>query len=71
MRCTWVDGRIRCPLPAMSPQKAKDGEVWANLCSAHNKELDASIGKLDASVILRNWVRGGGGAKKMAARMMK
>ena len=71
MKCTWVDGKTRCPLPAVSPQKAKDGEIWANLCSTHNKELDASIGDLGAPAILRAWVRAGGGAKKMAARMMK
>lgn len=63
--CTWVD----CTEHANFPQKSKDGSIWANLCSAHNKELDDSL--LDPKGVLRCWVRASGGAKSMAARMME
>ena len=66
MTCTWVG----CTRIAKFPQTTKDGEVWANLCAEHAKELESGL-TATAPIILRNWVRAGGGAEKMAARMAR
>lgn len=78
-RCTWVDPSTplgierRCDQPAHWQQPSQDGEVWADLCDKHADELNDSIeshnAEPDVKLILRNWVRAGGGAKKMAGRM--
>jgi hypothetical protein len=65
MTCTWKD----CTELAVHPQKTKYGEVWANLCTQHNSELEQALTGTSARAILRCWVLGGGGADKMAARM--
>jgi hypothetical protein len=65
--CTWVG----CRLGARNPQIAKDGEVWANLCDSHDAALSKTIKEFNVKAVLRDWVRAGGGAKKMAARMVK
>lgn len=67
VKCTWVD----CQNEAAHPQIAKDGEQWANLCDEHNSRIDEGFKSLDAKTLLGNWVKAGGGAKKMADRMMK
>jgi hypothetical protein len=64
--CTWKG----CSKPAKHQQTAKDGEEWANLCDEHNAELERSISG-PAPVVLRCWVLAGGGAEKMAARMVR
>ena len=69
MNCTWVDDAVRCRGRAIHPITAKDGEVWARLCDEHNAAVDKAIQDIDGKAILRCWVRAGGGAKKMAARM--
>ena len=64
-RCTWVD----CEERAEHPQVATDGEVWANLCAKHAKDLAESITEQNIPRLLSNWTKAGGGAKKMAERM--
>lgn len=73
MTCTWVG----CSAEATHPLVAKDGEEWANLCEAHWAEHEEGVkaaldpGGLDAiKRITSNWVKAGGGPKKMAARMV-
>lgn len=77
-QCTWQDPPdTRCTREATHPQTAEGGEVWANLCDEHAKQLDASVNGLivednhNPAAVLRAWVRASGGAKKMAGRMMR
>lgn len=63
-KCTWVD----CQNEATTPQIAKDGKEWANLCDAHATELEESAAS-SAPKMLRAWVKAQGGSKKAAARM--
>jgi hypothetical protein len=65
--CTWKG----CMAPAAHPHTAQDGEVWANLCEAHEAEENAASLERDPSHILRCWVLAQGGAKKAAARMVR
>ena len=74
IRCTWQDPPDKdCTAEAMHPQVAKDGEVWANLCDAHDKELNDVITTepFSAKRMLRNWVRAAGGSMRMTKRMMR
>lgn len=67
MKCTWLD----CTAEAQHPQTAIDGDVWANLCEGHKKLLDESMTARSAKVLLSSWVKAQGGAKAVAARMVK
>lgn len=67
MKCTWVG----CEVEATVPQIAKDGEQWANLCAAHEAELNGNIDALDAKKLLSSWVKAMGGAKAATARMLR
>lgn len=63
-KCTWVD----CDEVAEHPQIGDSGNMWANLCSTHNKELEDNL--LDAKGILRCWIKASGGAKILAYGMV-
>ena len=65
--CTWVE----CQNVASVPQIAKDGEQWANLCAAHDAEINAGLEALDAKKLLSCWVKAMGGAKAATRRMMR
>lgn len=71
MKCTWKD----CEEPGTHRQTAADGEVWANLCDAHNKELDWAVLQSgeqgNVKALLSAWVKAQGGSKKAAARMVR
>ena len=62
MLCTWKD----CNQYASSPQKDRNGKVWANLCIDHNKEIEGVLASPQPQSIMRVWVLATGGAKKMA-----
>jgi hypothetical protein len=64
-RCTWEG----CEAEAKHPQVAQDGEVWANLCDGHNRELDASMLSGSPKTYLSVWIKAQGGANKAAERM--
>lgn len=64
--CTYES----CQEPGVHDQVAKDGSVWARLCAAHVKEIDAAIAAADAPRLLRAWVRSQGGAKAAARRVV-
>jgi hypothetical protein len=63
--CTWKE----CTERAAHEQRGNDGTVWANLCAQHHAELGAAIGSTDVRVLLRAWVRAGGGADATARRL--
>lgn len=56
-------------MDATKPQIAKDGDVWANLCEAHDGEMDRTLSSLDAAKMLRAWIHAQGGARAAADRM--
>ncbi len=66
MKCTWKD----CNGEARHPLEAKDGEVWGNLCDAHFKRHDDSLGEANAKRILSNWVKAKGGSQKATKRLL-
>lgn len=63
--CTWEN----CKADAAHPQLGRDGVMWANLCPAHHKEMDDSVG--DVKGMLRNWIKAQGGPKGAADRMRR
>lgn len=72
--CTWQDPPDkRCENLGMHEEVDKDGKIWANLCQEHHQELEYAIDKdpFDIPLMLRCWVRAGGGAKKMAGWMVR
>lgn len=77
-QCTWCDPvkggeQNRCPKMAQYKQISKDGIQWAHLCEEHADELHDAMEQpeLDVKLMLRNWVRAGGGSKVMSERMVK
>lgn len=64
--CSWKD----CTAAATHPQLAKDGTVWANLCTVHRDELERGLANPDPRTILRVWIYAQGGARPAAARML-
>lgn len=62
MKCTWIG----CTAVAAHVKLDKDGAVWAQLCSAHNREFE---GAKTAPAVLAAWVKAQGGAKAAAGRM--
>lgn len=65
MNCTWKG----CAEAAQHPLKARDGEVWANLCGGHKAEFDEAPQK-GGKAILRTWVLAQGGAQAATGRML-
>ena len=63
--CTWVE----CTVEAKHVQNDRNGEPWADLCDAHDEELDAAITCMDAKRMLSSWVKASGGPKKMMETM--
>ena len=55
---------MRGPTP---PLTNAQGEQWANLCTAHYKEYQGSVGGMKG--IISTWVKASGGAKKLAELM--
>jgi hypothetical protein len=73
-QCTWQDPPdARCTAEATHPQVATDGEVWANLCDAHDTQLNNAINdpEFNPRRMLSHWVRAAGGATKMTERMIR
>lgn len=70
-RCTWQDPPDKqCERLAAIDHVSKDGETWARLCKEHDKELtDSQADPINVPLMLRCWVRAGGGHKIMAARL--
>jgi hypothetical protein len=66
MKCTYEG----CDREATIPQVAKDGEVWANFCKEHEDQINKSIDTGDVRALMRDWVKGQGGAKAAADRVM-
>ena len=66
--CTW----LACSAAAKHPNRAKTGEIWANLCDRHQQALDESIAD-DTSPrkMLSAWVKAQGGASIAAKRVLK
>jgi len=62
--CTWVD----CEEPAIKEQVAEDGNIWADLCVDHNKELSEATASENVVALMRAWVRAQGGAKEAALK---
>lgn len=71
IQCTWQDPpERRCERLAAIDHIEQDGEVWARLCKEHDKELvDSQSDPINVPLMLRCWVRAGGGHQKMAARL--
>lgn len=63
--CTWKD----CLQLACNPQLSEYGAEWANLCNAHEEELNAGIKSGDFKKLMRAYVRAKGGAEKSAQAM--
>ena len=63
MTCTWVD----CESVAVAEQIAEDGNVWANLCEAHDAELSLAITE-GVRPMMQAWVKAQGGAKEAALK---
>lgn len=70
MNCTWQDPPDKnCTNEAKHPWRTQDGrELWAHLCTIHHNELTAGVASPDVRMMLRCWVRAGGGPKVMTAR---
>lgn len=64
-KCTWKD----CNKEAKIPQILTDGNIWANLCEEHNKQLEDDIEQMKVKELVRDWILAQGGAKAAAARM--
>lgn len=71
IKCTWQDPPDKlCERLAAIDHTTQDGEVWARLCKEHDKELvDSQSDPINVPLMLRCWVRAGGGHQKMAARL--
>lgn len=63
--CTWVG----CRSEAVIEIETKDGDVWANLCSEHNAELDRSVMSFSPPKMISAWIKAKGGAEAAAAAM--
>lgn len=63
-KCTWVD----CKNTATSPQIAKDGQQWANLCDEHVIALEKA--QSNAKGMIGAWIKAQGGAKIATDRVM-
>lgn len=61
--CTWKN----CTEKAKIPCIGKDGNLWANLCDMHNRELNKAIESLQPKNIVQAWIKAKGGAE-MAAK---
>lgn len=72
-QCTWQDPPDkRCPLEGNHDHKDNMGVVWASLCDQHQAEFNDAYDETkpaDVPLMLRCYVRAGGGAKKMAGRI--
>ena len=73
-KCTW----LRCNNDAKHKMKAKDGEIWAELCQEHyelhDKDLMDVVSNTDKESIkkmLSNWVKAQGGSKKVSERIFR
>lgn len=64
--CTWKG----CIKLACMPQLSKCGEIWANLCIEHHKELDDSCKSAATTPgkTVRAWVLAHGGSKALAKK---
>lgn len=56
--CTWKD----CADQAEHVQTARDGSVWANLCTKHRDMLDGAIegfalGEKSPEEVISSWIR--------------
>lgn len=60
--CTWHG----CDLAATRKQVAEDGAEWADLCDAHNREMEKALDDADPQGMMRCWILVGGGAAKIA-----
>ncbi len=71
-RCTWQDPPdVRCEELAVVDHIAQDGKMYAQLCTKHHRELDDSQKPpVNVARMLQCLVRAGGGAEKMAKRML-
>lgn len=67
MNCTWED----CLNEGEYKQIGMDGDTWAVLCKEHNEIMDGSLTDLKPKLVISNWIKAQGGAKKAAERMMK
>ena len=65
MNCTWAD----CSKEAAHQHLDKDGKEWCNLCDDHHNKLELGMDSADVKIILSNWVKAQGGAKKATERM--
>lgn len=63
--CTWVG----CSATASVVVKDRNGKPWANLCKAHDDQMNKHITDGDVRGILSDWVKAGGGAEKLAERL--
>lgn len=70
-KCTWKE----CEKESVTERKRDNGQVWANLCYEHDKQLNdalINIGKEGGTKnLLRCWVLSRGGTEKMAEDMFK
>ena len=64
--CTWMG----CVYGPTHPQVAKDGEVWANLCSIHNAEMEKVMANAKPGTVLRTWILAQGGSRAASERML-
>ena len=61
MICTWKG----CNKEASIPQKDRNGSIWANLCTDHDREINTALETLQPKSIMRAWILASGGAQKM------
>jgi hypothetical protein len=64
--CTWEN----CQEEAKHKQVGQAGNVWADLCDAHDKQLKEDL-KGPIPMVLAAWVKAQGGSKKAAENMFK
>jgi len=64
--CTWKG----CNNLAQFPQKAKDGDIWADLCSSHHKSLEKKLGHPNVKDMIKSWILAQGGSKKATRRIL-
>ncbi len=71
-KCTWK-GKVTgpCAKEAVHDQRAKDGEVWAQLCDEHEATLERNIQSGEPKQIIGSWIAAGGGYEAAAKRSMR
>lgn len=65
--CTWEG----CGQQATVESRDSAGEIWADLCAAHEKQLcDAAAGN-STPALIRVWIKAQGGPTKTAKSMLR